>query len=199
MTDEHELIAGLARGDRAAFRELVETHKKKVYFLALDMVGNPVDAEDVSQEVFLKVFRSFDTFHREAKLGSWLYRITYNACIDHLRKRAATPEPMEDEALEAGFRSHPQISGPRASTDPAVAAERGQLRERIERALEVVSPREKAVFLLRHYEDLALGDIADALGLSVGSVKSYLFRAVRKLRKELLPAGAAAGMEVSRE
>lgn len=193
MTDEQELIAGLARGDRAAFRELVETHKKKVYFLALDMIGNHADAEDVSQEVFLKVFRSFDTFHREAKLGSWLYRITYNACIDHLRKRATTPEPMEDEALEAGFRSHPQISVPLASENPAAAAERSQFRERIERALETVSPQEKAVFLLRHYEDLALGDIAEALGLSVGSVKSYLFRAVRKLRKEILPAGSAAG------
>ena len=199
MTDEHELIAGLARGDRAAFRELVETHKKKVYFLALDMVGNPVDAEDVSQEVFLKVFRSFETFNREAKLGSWLYRITYNACIDHLRKRASTPEPMEDEALEASFRSYPQVSAPRASDDPAVAAEYAQLRERIERALETVSPQEKAVFVLRHHEDLALGDIAEALGLSVGSVKSYLFRAVRKLRKELLPAGAAAGLEGSHE
>ena len=195
MTDEHELIAGLARGDRAAFRELVETHKKKVYFLALDMVGNPVDAEDVSQEVFLKVFRSFETFHREAKLGSWLYRITYNASIDHLRKRASTPEPMEDEALEAGFRSHPQVSGPREATDPAIAAEHAQLRERIKRALETVSPQEKAVFLLRHHEDLALGDIAEAMGLSVGSVKSYLFRAVRKLRKELLPVG----MKVSHE
>ena len=195
MTDEHELIAGLARGDRAAFRELVETHKKKVYFLALDMVGNPVDAEDVSQEVFLKVFRSFDTFRQGAKLGSWLYRITYNACIDHLRKRASIPEPMEDEALEAGFRSHPQVSGPREATDPAKAAEHAQLRERIERALETVSPQERAVFLLRHHEDLALGDIAEAMGLSVGSVKSYLFRAVRKLRKELLPAG----MEVSHE
>ncbi len=199
MTDEHELIAGLARGDRAAFRELVETHKKKVYFLALDMVGNPVDAEDVSQEVFLKVFRSFDTFNRDAKLGSWLYRITYNACIDHLRKRALTPEPMEEEALEAGFRNHPQFSTPRASDDPAVAAENAQLRDRIERALETVSPQEKAVFILRHHEDLALGDIAEALGLSVGSVKSYLFRAVRKLRKELLPAGATAGLEGSHE
>jgi RNA polymerase sigma-70 factor (ECF subfamily) len=199
LTDEQELIAGLARGDRAAFRELVETHKKKVYFLALDMVGNPVDAEDVSQEVFLKVFRSFETFNREAKLGSWLYRITYNACIDHLRKRATIPEPMEDAALEAGFRSCPQIAASRASDDPAVAAERAQLRERIERALETVSPQEKAVFILRHHEDLTLGDIAEALGLSVGSVKSYLFRAVRKLRKELLPAGAAAGMEVSHE
>lgn len=185
VTDERELVAGLARGDRAAFRTLVDTHKKKVYFLALDMLGNPADAEDVSQEVFLKVHRSFDTFRLGSKLGSWIYRITYNACIDHLRKRATTPEPLEEDALEAGFRSHPQTALTPAPADPVESAERAQLRERIERALRAVSPQEKAVFLLRHYEDLALGDIAEALGLSVGSVKSYLFRAVRKLRKEL--------------
>jgi RNA polymerase sigma-70 factor, ECF subfamily len=195
LTDEQELIEGLARGDRAAFRTLVETHKKRVYFLALDIVGNPVDAEDVSQEVFLKVFRSFDTFRRGAKLGSWLYRITYNACIDHLRKKALTPEPMEDGALESASGNHPQAFAPSSGADPAAAAESVLLRERIERALSAVSPQERAVFLLRHHEDLALGDIAEALGLSVGSVKSYLFRAVRKLRKELLPEG----MEVSHE
>jgi RNA polymerase sigma-70 factor (ECF subfamily) len=185
VTDEKELIAGLARGDRAAFRELVETHKKKVYFLALDLVKNSVDAEDISQEVFLKVFRGFKTFNRDAKLGSWLYRITYNACIDHLRKKALTPEPMEDEALETGYRSHPQISGPHIDLDPAASAERGLLMEQIERALGKVSPQEKAVFLLRHYEDQNLKDIAETLGLTIGSVKSYLFRAVRKLQKEL--------------
>jgi RNA polymerase sigma-70 factor (ECF subfamily) len=166
---------------------MVETHKKKIYFLALDMVGNPADAEDVSQEVFLRVFRSFKTFNQDAKLGAWLYRITYNASIDHLRKRAVTPEPMADEALEARFQSQPQIAEPQASLNPAVAAERGLLQDRIEKALGNVSPREKAVFLLRHYEDLSLKEIAESLELTVGSVKSYLFRAVRKLRTELVP------------
>jgi len=187
VTDEQELIQRLARGDRSAFRELVETHKKKIYFLALDMVGNPADAEDVSQEVFLRVFRSFKTFKQDARLGAWIYRITYNASIDHLRKRTLTPEPMADEALETGFQSHPQIAEPQASLDPAVAAERGLLQDRIEKALGNVSPREKAVFLLRHYEDLSLKEIAESLDLSVGAVKSYLFRAVRKLRTELVP------------
>jgi RNA polymerase sigma-70 factor (ECF subfamily) len=187
VTDEQELIQRLARGDRSAFREMVETHKKKIYFLALDMVGNPADAEDVSQEVFLRVFRSFKTFNQDAKLGAWLYRITYNASIDHLRKRAVTPEPMADEALEARFQSQPQIAEPQASLNPAVAAERGLLQDRIEKALGNVSPREKAVFLLRHYEDLSLKEIAESLELTVGSVKSYLFRAVRKLRTELVP------------
>jgi RNA polymerase sigma factor (sigma-70 family) len=99
---------------------------------------------------------------------------------------------MEDEALEASDYQSPPRAGRRRCA-------KAQLRARIERALETVSPQEKAVFILRHHEDLALGDIAEALGLSVGSVKSYLFRAVRKLRKELLPAGAAAGLEGSHE
>jgi len=199
VTNEQELIQRLALGDRSAFRELVETHKKKVYFLALDMVGNPADAEDVSQEVFLRVFRSFKTFNQDARLGAWLYRITYNASIDHLRKRAVTPEPMADEALEAGFRSHPQIAEPQASLDPAVAAERGLLQDRIEKALGNVSPREKAVFLLRHYEDLSLREIAESLELTVGSVKSYLFRAVRKLRTELVPYQTDVNPEASHD
>jgi RNA polymerase sigma-70 factor, ECF subfamily len=199
VTDEKELIAGLARGDRGAFRELVETHKKKVYFLALDLVGNAVDAEDISQEVFLKVFRGFKTFNKDAKLGSWLYRITYNASIDHLRKKALTPEPMEDDALEAGYQAHPQIAEPRFGRDPADVAEEGLLIQKIEKALGKVSAQEKTVFLLRHYEDYALKDIAETLGLSIGSVKSYLFRAIRKLQKELVPGSAGAGLEAANE
>lgn len=86
MTEGKELIDRLGRGEKSAFEELVENYKKKVYYLALDMAGNHPDAEDIPQEVFLKVSRSFKTFNREAKLSSWIYRITDNACIDHLRR-----------------------------------------------------------------------------------------------------------------
>ena len=199
VTDEQELIQRLAGGDPSAFRELVETHKKKIYFLALDMVGNPADAEDVSQEVFLRVFRSFKTFKQDAKLGAWLYRITYNASIDHLRKRAVTPEPKTDEVLETGYQSHPQITEPQTFLDPALTAERALLQDRIEKALGNVSPQEKAVFLLRHYEDLSLKEISEILELTVGSVKSYLFRAVRKLRAELVPCGTEVKPEASHD
>ena len=185
--DENEIIEGMARGDQRAFRELVERYKKKVYYLALDMAGNPVDAEDISQEVFLKVYRSFGTFRRGARLGSWLYRVTYNASIDHLRRKGAAPEPVADEVLESLSRVGAGLPA-RGDAGPAAAVESSQLQERIVRALEKVSPQEKAVFLLRHYEDLMLKDIAASLGLSIGSVKSYLFRAVRKLQKELGPA-----------
>ena len=196
--DERSLIEGMARGDRAAFQEFVEQYKKKVYFLALDMVGNAVDAEDISQEVFLKVFRSFATFRKGAKLSSWLYRVTYNASIDHLRRKKFVPEPVGDEVLESRSRDGAGLpSG--ASPDPALTAESSQLQARISRALENVSPQEKAVFLLRHYDDLMLKDIASSLGLSIGSVKSYLFRAVRKLQKELGGSPLISGVEASHD
>jgi RNA polymerase sigma-70 factor (ECF subfamily) len=196
--DERSLIEGIARGDRAAFREFVEQYKKKVYFLALDMVGNAVDAEDISQEVFLKVFRSFATFRKGAKLSSWLYRVTYNASIDHLRRKKFVPEPVGDEVLESRSRDGAGLSSG-ASPDPALTAESSQLQARISRALEKVSPQEKAVFLLRHYDDLMLKDIASSLGLSIGSVKSYLFRAVRKLQKELGGSPLISGVEASHD
>ena len=196
--EEHAIIDGLARGDQAAFRELVETFKRKVYFLALDMVGNPVDAEDVSQDVFLKIHRSFRTFKKDAKLGSWIYRITYNACIDHLRKKQSAPAAVGDEVLEARLHAEPAMPVSPA-LDPARAAESGLLQDSINLALEKVSPQEKAVFLLRHYEDYMLKDIAKTLDLSVGSVKSYLFRAVKKLQKELGACGITPGLEASHD
>jgi RNA polymerase sigma-70 factor (ECF subfamily) len=196
--DERSLIEGMARGDRAAFRDFVERYKKKVYYLALDMAGNPVDAEDISQEVFLKVFRSFATFRKDAKLGSWLYRVTYNASIDHLRRKKFVPEPVGDEVLESRSQEDAGLP-PRGAMDPALAAESSLLQARISKALEKVSPQEKAVFLLRHYDDLMLKDIASSLGLSIGSVKSYLFRAVRKLQKELGGSAPISAMEASHD
>ena len=193
--DEARLIDGLARGDLGAFREFVEAYKKKVYFLALDMVGNAADAEDVSQEVFLKVHRSFGTFNKDAKLSSWLYRVAYNACIDHMRRRDLAPEPVADDVLDSPARSEAVLSSAAAPADPGRAVEAAQLQARIARALDRVSPQEKAVFLLRHYDELRLKEIAETLHLSVGSVKSYLFRAVRKLQKELGAPGPA-GVEV---
>ena len=196
--DERSLIEGMARGDRAAFQEFVEQYKKKVYYLALDMAGNPVDAEDISQEVFLKVFRSFATFRKDAKLGSWLYRVTYNASIDHLRRKKFVPEPVGDDVLESRSQEDAGLP-PRGAMDPALAAESSLLQARISKALEKVSPQEKAVFLLRHYDDLMLKDIASSLGLSIGSVKSYLFRAVRKLQKELGGSPLISGVEASHD
>jgi RNA polymerase sigma-70 factor, ECF subfamily len=196
VTEEKELIDRLSKGDMSAYRELVEAYKKKMYYFALDMVGNPADAEDVSQEVFLKVFRGFKTFKRDARLSSWLYRIAYNTAIDHLRRESLAPEPAEDAVLDcakAGFSEVP------SSPDPARTAENRLLSARVEKALQKVSSRERTVFLLRHYNDLMLDEIAETMQISVGSVKSYLFRCLRKLQKELATPGTPGQMEVSDE
>jgi len=196
VTEEKELIDRLTRGDMAAFRELVEEYKKKMYHFALDMVRNPADAEDISQEVFLKAFRGFKTFKRDAKLSSWLYRIAYNASIDHLRKKSLAPLGVEDIVLDvssSGFSDSP------ASPDPARTAENRLLQARVERALQKVSDRERTVFLLRHYNDLMLDEIAETMQISVGSVKSYLFRCLRKIQKELAVPGTPEQMEVPDE
>jgi RNA polymerase sigma-70 factor, ECF subfamily len=197
VTEEQDLIERLAAGDKQAFRELVEGHKKKVYYLAFDLVGNQSDAEDISQDVFLKAYRAFGTFKRDARLGAWLYRITYNTAIDHLRRRGISAETVDEAVLEANL-DRAAREAPALATDPARLAESELLQRRIACALENVSPQEKAVFLLRHYDDLMLKDIAEVLGLSLGSVKSYLFRAVKKLQREL-GANGSARWEVSHD
>jgi RNA polymerase sigma-70 factor, ECF subfamily len=196
VTEEKELIDRLSRGDMPAFRELVEAYKKKMYYFALDMVGDPAEAEDVSQEVFLRVFRGFKTFKRDAKLSSWIYRIAYNTAIDHLRRKSLAPRTAEDEILDtgsAGFSEAP------SSPDPARMAENRLLSALVERALQKVSSQERTVFLLRHYNDLMLDEIAETMQISVGSVKSYLFRCLRKLQKELAVPRRPGRMEVSDE
>ena len=193
MTSEIELIKRLAQGDRAAFRELVETNKKGIFFHALEMVGNIADAEDISQEVFLKAFRSIKTFKQDAKLSSWLYRITYNTCIDHLRKKSLSPEPMEQNLLKEGCQDGFRTGKGDPALDPARSAERELLQVKIAGALDKVSSRERAVFLMRHGDGLQIREIAETLDISTGSVKSYFFRAVKKLQKELVPGRAGDG------
>jgi RNA polymerase sigma-70 factor (ECF subfamily) len=184
LIDETDLIDRLSRGERPAFRELVDLYKKKVYYLALDVSRNAADAEDISQEVFLKAFRSFGTFRKGAKLGSWLYRITYNTCLDYLRRRSLYPEAAETDVLDRG---EPVEPGParRQALNPGQLAEQRLLRERVDRALLKLSVQERTVFTLRHDEDLMLDEIARVMDISIGSVKSYLFRGLQKLRREM--------------
>lgn len=193
MTDETTFIARLWQGEASAFQELVELYKKKVYGLAYDLTRNHHDAEDISQEVFLRVFRSFKTFCRSAKLSTWIYRITVNTSIDSLRRKpreASDPLPFSlDKEAARGFSSRPDY--------PERIADARLLEDRIEKALANISERERTVFVLRHYQGLDLKDIAEVLDISIGSVKSYLFRSIQKLRRELCSARNLSSSEVA--
>jgi RNA polymerase sigma-70 factor (ECF subfamily) len=191
------LVDRFNSGDANAFQELVDRHKKKVYYLAYDITGDHHEAEDVSQEVFVKVFRSLNTFRRDAKMSSWLYKITVNASLDSLRKKPSRPDAPIDilEKVDVGDNA----LGGRTDLDPERRAESLLLQRHISQALQKVSPKERSVFVMRHYNDLKIREIAEVLNISVGTVKALLFRAIKKLRKELSIYRGNLGLEVTHE
>jgi len=181
--DEQQLVERVRSGESEAFQELVERYKQRIYYLAYDLMGTHQDAEDASQEVFVKAYLSIGKFRGDSKLSSWLHRITVNACHDMRRKkRPLQIVPLQQEIQEDHVM---EMEDPKAG--PQEKLEQQYLQGDIEKALDKLTPRERTVFVMRHYHDLMLKDIADNLKISEGTVKSLLFRALRRLRKVLHP------------
>lgn len=179
--DEILLIDRAKNGDAEAFRALVERSKMVVYRLAFSLTGDRHDAEDLSQDVFVKAYKSLSKFRGDSKWSTWLYRITVNTCMDHGRTKAAKGTEVEYEEHTVQGTAHAGAGG----ILPDRHADAGVLQGHIERALNTLSQQERAVFVLRHYHDLPLKQIASTLELAEGTVKSYLFRAIQQLQKEL--------------
>ena len=180
---EAELIRLAAAGDRHAFTRLVEQHRRMVYFLARDLCGNSEDGEDLAQEVFVKLFRNLATFRGKSSLSTWLYRVTLNSYIDRRRSRAwkAGQQTLVLEESRSPHSVHP----PHQATHPESHVESEQIDREIRRALDHLSPRERAAFVLRHYRDLPIREVACALDIREGTVKSLLFRGSKKLQLSL--------------
>jgi RNA polymerase sigma-70 factor (ECF subfamily) len=184
MEQERALVQRIQAGEPSAFRELVEQNKENVYYLALDLTGNHYDAEDVSQEVFIKAYRGIGKFRSGAKINTWLYRITMNTFIDKTRKKQlkvvklpATDEEEETNPLDL-------VADP-VTGNPERELEGSRIDDHLQEALQSLSEQERAVFVMRHYEDMALKEISFALEIAEGTVKSLLFRSIRKLRQRL--------------
>jgi RNA polymerase sigma-70 factor, ECF subfamily len=187
-TVDSELAARAAAGDGAAFHALVERHRAMVYRLAYQFAGNHHDAEDIAQDVFIKVFRSLDRFRYDAQLTSWLYRIVMNACIDHKRRHVPAGWAPFTEDAELRMANTPE-DGP----GPEQQAYGGQLGEVLEAEIARLPPGQRLVFTMRHHEGLKLCEIADALGLAEGTVKRQLHAAVHRLRAALTSARVTTG------
>ena len=182
MTDEHLLIDRAKQGDLQAFRELFENSKRTVYRLAYDMTGNRHDAEDLSQDVFVKAYRSLPGFRGDAKWSTWLHRITVNTCLDH--RKSSKPNSMEfNDEIE--HHTHTATPEHHETILPDRAVQSTMIQQHIQRALDCLTPRQRSVFVLRHYNDLSLKQIAETLEVAEGTVKTLLFRAVQRLQKEL--------------
>jgi RNA polymerase sigma-70 factor (ECF subfamily) len=174
---EH-LVRRAVAGDRAAFRQLVERQAPTIFRIALGLVRSHHDAEEAVQETFLRVWRALPRFRGEAGFESWVHRIAVNAAHDQLRRRG-----RRSREAPAAPEAHPVTISP--DPDPERQALSRRLRVDIDRAVLRLTPAEREIFVLRHDAGLSLAEVARALGRAEGTVKSLLFRAVRKLRAEL--------------
>jgi RNA polymerase sigma-70 factor (ECF subfamily) len=183
-SDDQVLAERLQAGDQTAYAELVELHAGPVYRLALRLMGNETDAEDVLQETFLSAFKAIDRFEGRSSLSTWLYRIANNAALMRLRRNE--PDQVSiDEPIE---RDDGDVM-PRQFFDFCCLPEEDFMREEaraeMQRAIEELSPTLRSVFVMRDIEGLSTQETAETLDLSVSAVKSRLMRARLQLRERL--------------
>lgn len=185
-SDEASLIRAAQRGDSDAFERLVRAYDQSVLRIAMNLLHSPDEARDVYQEAFLKVFRNLHQFRFDCSFHTWLYRVVTNVCFDHLRRRKVrkeestvveTPDGPVDQAGKI------EEEGP--SANPERQMWNRELSDGISAALETLTPRERMVFELRHYEGMRLRAIGEILGTTEEAAKNCLFRATQKMRSRL--------------
>jgi len=180
------LVRAAQRGDQDAFEQLVRAYDQSVLRLAMNLLRSPDDARDVYQEAFLRVYRNLHSFRFDCSFHTWLYRIVTNICLDQLRKRKVRKEePAVVETSEGAIDRTEGFEEESAAANPERMTWNRQLGQRIEDALEELTPRERMVFELRHYQGLRLRNIGEILGTSEEAAKNCFFRATQKMRTEL--------------
>ncbi len=175
--DELAVIRAAQQGDQESFEQLVRSYDRAVLRLALNLLRNPEDARDVYQEAFLRVYRNLNSFRLDSSFQTWLYRIVTNICLDHLRRRKVRREESSDPVQEAQHKSQ--------DADPQRTLLSKELGARIRSVLTELTPRERTVFELRHYQGLRLKDIGEMLGTTEDAAKNCLFRVTQKMRVAL--------------
>ncbi len=180
------LIRAAQRGDQDAFEQLVRAYDQSVLRLAMNLLRSPEDARDVYQEAFLRVYRNLHSFRFDCSFHTWLYRIVTNICLDQLRKRKVRKEESSVvETSEGPVDRMESFEEDAAESDPERSMWNRQLKQRIEDALQDLTPRERMVFELRHYQGLRLRNIGEVLGTTEEAAKNCLFRATQKMRSVL--------------
>jgi RNA polymerase sigma-70 factor, ECF subfamily len=186
---DSELIRAAQRGDRSAFEVLVRQYDQAVLRLALHLTGSEADARDIYQEAFLKAYRHIANFRFECSFYTWIYRIVTNLCLDHLRKKQTRREDPQTVTDSSGREMDvlERVSDDRAGANPERDLMRRELGAKIAQALTRLTPRERMVFELKHYQGLRLRTIGEMLNTTEETAKNTLFRATQKLRGALAP------------
>lgn len=184
--DESALIRAAQAGDERAFEELVRLYDQSVLRLAVNLLRSSEDANDIYQEAFLRVYKNLHSFRFDCSFHTWLYRIVTNLCLDALRKRKVRREEQAQIATSGGMLDRMDtVEEERADGNPQRHVMSRQLRERIQDVLSGLTPRERMVFEMRHYQGLRLRAIGEVLGTSEEAAKNCLFRATQKMRAAL--------------
>jgi len=181
-SSDEALCRRVASGDEAAFDLLVARHQGRAYRLAWSLLRDAEDARDLSQEAFLRVYRTAASFRGDAKFSTWFYRILVNLCLDH-RRRSRWWRLVGHQAVEDGEDALARHAAP--TSDPADAVGREQLMARVWAAVDRLSPQQRAALILQVQEELATSEIAEVLACSEATVRVHLHRAVGVLRKTL--------------
>jgi RNA polymerase sigma-70 factor (ECF subfamily) len=183
---EATMIASILAGQTQLFHELIRPHERAVYRMALSYMKNEADAEDVAQEAFLKAFRNLSTFRSESKFSTWLISITLNEARNRLRRNATMPTDSIDATPEEGGSVTPALLRDWREV-PSEALERAEVKQMLQRAVASLPEIYRRVFVMRDMEELSVNETAEALSISVPSVKVRLHRARLMLQKQLVP------------
>jgi RNA polymerase sigma-70 factor (ECF subfamily) len=183
---EHDraLIEQAKEGDARAFRSLVERHQRRAFAIAIALVHNEHDAREVVQEAFLRVYRGLDRFNGSSSFFTWLYRIVTNLSIDFMRKPSRREEQLDERRELSGEPFEPlfaRVDG----ANPAAVLQRSEIAARVQRALDDLPPYHRGVILMREVEGMSYEEMAQAMGVSKGTIMSRLFHARQKLQRAL--------------
>jgi len=183
---EDEIIRRVRSGDTDAFGSLVDEYQKNVYNLALRMTGSPEDAQDMSQEAFIKAYNSLSSFRGDSKFSVWVYRIVSNVCLDFLRSRGKNQPMSLNVELDDG---ETELDIPDLRSLPEDELERALTRQAVRDGLEALPADQRQILLLREIEGFSYEEICRILDLEEGTVKSRIFRARKNLCARLLSGG----------
>src|SRR5580698_1416091 len=176
---DEQLVKAAKRGDMGAFEELVARHRDKIYARAFSMMRNEDEATDLSREAWVKSWQRLKQFQGDSSFGTWMTRIVINLCLDQLRRRKRQRSESIEEMSEESGGVEPQM--PVVNTNPTERLERGELRKRIDQALDQLSHEHRTALVLHEFEDMEYKEIARTMGCSIGTVMSRLFYARRKM------------------
>ena len=184
VTDEGYIIERCKKGDREAFASIVKQYMRPAYYVALGYVGSPDDALDLSQDAFVNAFRHIKRFDSSRKFFPWFYSILKNLCMNHLTRVRRRKETSIEEMAEEG-----PVPIPVETVDPEQSVVRRDIEAKIGRALQRLRPKDREIIILQHFQDYSYQEIADLLGIPIGTVMSRLYGARRSLRHELEKLG----------